>query len=56
MPIWDLHYLGKQGVRQDMLIFGEHRHCASENSDPHIPFAVEWLARRLRTYTKGHSG
>jgi esterase FrsA len=48
VPIRDLYYLSEQGVRQDALTFAMDRHCASGNRDLHEPFAVEWLARRLR--------
>jgi esterase FrsA len=47
VPIHDLHYLEEQGVRQDVLVFAEDRHCASANRSLHEPFSVEWMVRRL---------
>jgi esterase FrsA len=47
VPLSDLMYLGSQGVRHDVLIFAQDRHCASESRDLHEPLAVEWLLRQM---------
>jgi esterase FrsA len=47
VPIADLHWLSRQGVRQDILTFADDRHVASRHRRLHEEFAASWLANKL---------
>jgi len=48
VTIKDLDLMSQVGVRQDRLIFGNDRHCASRNSPLHRQFVADWFAYRMR--------
>jgi esterase FrsA len=47
VPIADLHLLTEYGITQDILVFGDDRHCASYHTALHLPFVARWLAAEL---------
>jgi len=47
VPIEEIEFIRKQGVKADTLIFADDRHVASRNWRLHEKFASSWLAKKL---------
>ncbi len=48
VPIQEITALSELGVAQDTFIYAQDRHVASYHKKEHVPFAAQWLLRKLK--------